>query len=143
MSAPRPNPPAMSDDRPDLPPADFTFDDVLGDLRQFRDDLHERPESVQEKYTCRRFVMELEPRQYGPAEVKAARRILGVSQPIFAQFLGMSVSAVRSWERGENAPEGGACRLMDEITASPDHFKERLRSMMKPKPKIEPEPAGC
>jgi putative transcriptional regulator len=55
------------------------------------------------------------PRKLGKAEVKAIRRKTGMSQPVFAAFLGVSPSAVAQWERGAKSPSGPAARLLDVI----------------------------
>ena len=128
-------PPATDTSPPD---GDFTFADVLADLKSFRDDLRADPASIPDKYTCHKTVLELDPHTYGAADVKRVRAMLSVSQTLFAQYIGVSPSTVRSWERGESPPSGVACRLMDEITASPDHFRTRLRGMLKPKRNAEP-----
>jgi putative transcriptional regulator len=54
-------------------------------------------------------------RKLGKAEVKAIRRKTGMSQPVFAAFLGVSPSAVAQWERGAKSPSGPAARLLDVI----------------------------
>ena len=37
-------------------------------------------------------------------EVESVRRMLGLSQALFAQFLGVSLHAVRAWENGGKTP---------------------------------------
>lgn len=81
---------------------------------------------VTEHFTCTRVILKLEPRDYDPRMVKAVRRSLGVSQTLFAKFLGVSPSSVRSWEQGVNPVPAIACRFMDEIQACPGHWRERL-----------------
>ncbi len=58
---------------------------------------------------------------------------LGLSQPLFAKFLGVDVKTVRSWEQGINEPSAMASRFMDEISMAPDHWKSRLQQIMKTK----------
>ena len=49
-------------------------------------------------------------------KIKTLREdVLGVSQPIFAKFLGVSSAAVKSWEQGNKKPSGSARRLMQLI----------------------------
>ena len=55
-----------------------------------------------------------------------------MSQAIFAQFLGVSVKTVSAWERGDKKPSDLACRFMDEIKESPDYWKRRLKTLVKP-----------
>jgi DNA-binding transcriptional regulator YiaG len=85
---------------------------------------------IEKKYTCRRVVLDLEPHAYTADRVKLTREILNASQEVFAQFLGVSVKAIRKWERG-STPNDMACRFMDEIQRDPDHWKKRLRESIK------------
>jgi putative transcriptional regulator len=48
------------------------------------------------------------------------RKTLGVSQPVFAQMLNVSVDTARGWEQGRNAPGGPAARLLELVEAHPD-----------------------
>ena len=52
--------------------------------------------------------------------------MMGVSQPIFSQFLGVDVKTVRSWEQGRRVPSAMARRFLEEIEASPEHWRSRL-----------------
>ena len=61
------------------------------------------------------------------AGAKAARTALGVSQPVFARFLGVSVQTVRAWEQGTRVPAGAVRRLLTDIRRHPDHWAARLR----------------
>ena len=40
--------------------------------------------------------------------------MMGVSKPIFGQFLGVDVKTVRSWEQGRRVPSGMARRFLEE-----------------------------
>lgn len=44
-----------------------------------------------------------------------ARRVSGVSQPVFARYLNVSKNLVSDWERGEKRPGGPALRLLSII----------------------------
>jgi putative transcriptional regulator len=56
--------------------------------------------------------------------------MMGVSQPIFGQFLGVDVKTVRSWEQGRRVPSGMDSRLLEEIQASPEHWRSRLDAVV-------------
>ncbi len=105
--------------------------DLVEGMAQFLGDL-KADASIGEKYTCRRLVLDLEPQTYGPAEVKATRLLLRVSQALFAQFLGVSPGTVRAWELGK-APSRLACRFMDEVQRNPEYWRKRLRQSVKTK----------
>lgn len=87
-------------------------------------------ESIGDRFTCNRVILDLNPRDYTPQMVQKARRSLRVSQALFAQFLGVSPSAVKSWEQGSNPVPGMACRFMDEFARNPEYWKKRLRESM-------------
>jgi putative transcriptional regulator len=81
------------------------------------------------RFTSRRVRLELAQVVYTPQLVQDTRAILGASQAIFAQFLGVSPSTVQDWEQGNKPPGGSAARLMDEIRRDPKYWRERLRSL--------------
>lgn len=51
-------------------------------------------------------------RRFSARQVKEIRRSCGLTQVLFAGFLGVSVKTVEAWERGRNAPAGPASRLI-------------------------------
>ena len=56
---------------------------------------------------------------YNPAEIKDIRVKAGMTQVVFAQFMGVSVKTVEAWEAGRNQPIGSACRLLHLTKADP------------------------
>lgn len=46
-------------------------------------------------------------------EIKRIRISAGMTQTIFAEFMGVSVKTVEAWEAGRNQPIGSACRLLN------------------------------
>jgi putative transcriptional regulator len=100
---------------------------VVDRLQEFAEAL-ENKEVVSERFTCRRFTLELQPTTYSPELVKGTRDLLNASQAVFAMFLGVSRGTVRRWELGTNEPSDMACRFMDEIRSNPELFRERLRA---------------
>ncbi|NOY42466.1 MAG: transcriptional regulator [Planctomycetes bacterium] len=92
----------------------------------------ESGEEVLQRFTCRTIRLQLEAQEYSPELVKSTRELLGASQAIFAQFLGVSTSAVQDWEQGYKPPKGSACRLMDEIRRDPEYWLTRLRDLSTP-----------
>lgn len=53
------------------------------------------------------------PPRYGSARVRRLRERLGLSQPVFARVLNVSVATVRGWEQGARIPEGPSRRLLE------------------------------
>ena len=105
--------------------------DLIEGMEGFLDDLR-KDAPIREKYTCRRVVIDLRPTTYTPEQVKATRNLLGVSQAVFAQFLGVSKKTVAAWEQGR-LPNEMACRFMDEIQHNPEYWRERLRTSVRSK----------
>ena len=50
-----------------------------------------------------------------PDEIKELREKADLSQREFADAVGVSVSAVSSWENGKTVPDGLACRYLDML----------------------------
>ena len=86
---------------------------------------------VAQEFTCRTRVLDLQPQKYGPNDVIKTRKMLGASQVVFAQFIGVSAKTVRAWEQGVNPPNDIACRFMDEIRFNIDYWRKRLNDTMK------------
>ena len=53
------------------------------------------------------------------AEIKEIRNNTGLTQVLFAQYMGVSVKTVEAWEAGRNHPDGAACRLLALTKANP------------------------
>ena len=49
---------------------------------------------------------------FTPGEIKNIRKSTGLTQVLFAKYMGVSVKTVEAWEAGRNHPEGAACRLL-------------------------------
>ena len=74
------------------------------------------------KLTLRTKTLPLPPpvKPLTPAQVRAIRKKLNVSQPVFAAMMNIpSVTAV-SWERGRRRPTGAALRLLDIARRHPE-----------------------
>ncbi len=105
---------------------------LVDGLETFADSL-EAGEDITQQFNCRKVVLDLQLAPYNRKLVKATRKILGASQAIFAQFLGVSVKTVSAWEQGKKEPSEIACRFMDEIRRDSKHWQERLRESVRPK----------
>lgn len=101
-------------------------------LENFADAL-ESGEDITKRFTCKKIFLDLEPIKYDSEKVKRTREILGASQAIFAQFLGVSTRTVQAWEQGENSPSPLACRFMDEIRNDREAFQKRFLELVTPK----------
>ena len=100
-------------------------------LHRFTEAIRDR-DKIPDRFTCRTIRLKLEPQKYGPERVKETRKMLGASQAIFAEFLGVSLSTVHDWEQGIATPRPIACRLMDEIRRDPKYWLDRLKELSAP-----------
>ncbi|MCD8309549.1 MAG: helix-turn-helix domain-containing protein [Clostridia bacterium] len=57
--------------------------------------------------------------KFAPEEIKSIRTETGMTQAVFARYLGVSVKTVEAWESGRNHPEGSACRMLALTKANP------------------------
>jgi putative transcriptional regulator len=58
-----------------------------------------------------------------PAEVKATRKGMKVSQARFADLVGVSSHSVTAWERGVRRPDGVASRLIRLLGQKPEFIQ--------------------
>ena len=61
-------------------------------------------------------------------DAKAARKALKLSQPAFAQALGVSPATVRSWEQGQRRPDGVASLVLKAVKTSPKLLHALLKA---------------
>jgi putative transcriptional regulator len=64
---------------------------------------------------------------FKPADIKAVREKLNVSQSEFALMIGVSVSTLQNWEQGRRRPEGPARALLKVAAENPEAVAEALR----------------
>ena len=88
-------------------------------------------EHPEKRYTVRHLTLDLEPEDYTPGKVRATREVFGLSQPLFAKFLGVEVSALRHWEQGIRSPSAVVRRFLDEMNATPDHWRRRIETVVR------------
>jgi putative transcriptional regulator len=104
--------------------------EIVEALTGFRDALRDRV-PLETRYTVRQVVAVEPPPPLTPADVRGIRESLGLSQPVFADFLGTSSSTVRSWEQGQKPPSPMARRFLGLIAADPHYWKDQFRSMVR------------
>jgi putative transcriptional regulator len=54
-------------------------------------------------------------KEYTNKEIRDIRMRAGMTQGIFASFMGVSKKTVEAWECGRTHPTGPACRLLDVL----------------------------
>jgi DNA-binding transcriptional regulator YiaG len=107
--------------------------DYVRRIRKARATLRRRKLTMPE-FNSRLNVLDVKQTAYNGVTVRQTRGLLGVSQPIFAQFLGLSPKTVRSWEQDQSKPSEMACRFFDEIRRDPKYWQKRMKSMIVPRP---------
>ena len=50
--------------------------------------------------------------EFSASDIKEIRKNAGLTQALFAKYLGVSLKTVEAWEAGRNQPSGAACRLL-------------------------------
>ena len=62
---------------------------------------------------ARKTTMSIMPLEvFTAAEIKTIRTNTGLSQELFAKYMGVSIKTVEAWEAGRNQPDGAARRLL-------------------------------
>ena len=110
-----------------------TGEKILTALREFGDVL-ESGEPLERHFTVRSLLIPAEPAQYDGPAVRAVRERYAMSQGVFARFLCVSSATIQSWEQGRRVPSPIARRLLDEMAASPEHFRARFSHLAVPTP---------
>lgn len=105
--------------------------EMIAGLAAFRDALAS-DEPIGARFTVRTVSLDIPSRSYSADDVRRVRLGFGASQAVFAEFLGVSVKALRSWEQGTRPVPRIACRFLDEIVASPELWARRLRPPARP-----------
>lgn len=86
-------------------------------------------DELQDTLTVRKVILNLSPRLFSGDEVSGLRKSLSLSQAVFAEFLGVSVSTVQDWEQGINEPSGPARRILEEMYRDTDVWRKRIRKL--------------
>ena len=66
--------------------------------------------------------------EFAPADVRAIRDRLGLTQPDFALMIGVSVATLRNWEQGRRSPRGPARALLKVASENPEAVVSALAS---------------
>lgn len=79
--------------------------------------LNEAIEDAQNKgKRLKRHKVTVEPvKLYTPVEIRSIRLSTGMSQRLFAAYLGVSKKTVEAWESGVNSPSGPSSRLLSIV----------------------------
>ena len=83
--------------------------------------------------TVRTCTIDVRLPELSAAQIRSIRNSLGLSQALFATFLGVGMPTVRSWEQGHRAPSAMARRFLGVIRDDPDYWKEKLAGTLSPR----------
>ena len=73
----------------------------------------------------KRNVVHVEPiKEYNAEQVKRIRINTGMSQNVFASYMGVSCKTVEAWESGKNHPSGVASRLLHMMEMNSNLIEE-------------------
>lgn len=61
--------------------------------------------------------------EFSANEIKDIRKNAGMTQVLFAKYLGVSVKTIEAWEAGRNQPNGAACRMLSITKKDPQFPK--------------------
>jgi putative transcriptional regulator len=81
---------------------------------------------VRRKLTSRKVLVDVVP-QFEPERIVGIRERLGVSQPVFADVVGVKPVTVKAWEQGQKVPSGAARRLLQVLEFQPDAVMKAAR----------------
>lgn len=103
---------------------DKTFDQLMESLEEAAN--HARGKKTKVRITR----WEIKPvKKYSASAVKKIRKKVNLSQPLFAELLGMSVKTVRSWEQGLSTPSRSSARLLEALDKSKDQCLSMYRDI--------------
>jgi len=63
---------------------------------------------------------------YDAEQIRAIRRRLSLSQPVFAEMLNVSASTIRAWEQGAREPDGPTRRLLQVADLHPEALTDAV-----------------
>lgn len=95
------------------------YESIMAGLAEAIEDVQSK-----EKKLKRRVVTIVPVKEYEASEVKAIRNSTGLSQKLFAGYMGVSDKTVEAWESGKNKPSGAASRLLTMMEMDSELTKE-------------------
>lgn len=95
------------------------YESIIAGLNEAVEDAKSKKKTLK-----RRMVTVTPVKEYQPDEVKKIRNTVGMSQKIFASYLGVSDKTVEAWEAGTNHPSGAASRLLNMMEMNENLIEE-------------------
>ena len=91
------------------------YDSIMTGLTEALEDAGSKDKKLK-----RRVVSVIPVKVYNADEIQDIRRKTGLSQKLFASYLGVSLKTVEAWEAGTNHPSGTASRILSMMEMDAD-----------------------
>ena len=90
------------------------------EMNAFCEDLLESAKQMKEKKAARKTVVVV-------SDITLARNKVNMSQPAFAELMGVSVRTLQAWEQGKRNPSGAAKTLLRVAETHPEILRKLAR----------------
>ena len=90
------------------------------EMNAFCEDLLESTKQMKEKKAARKTVVVV-------SDITRARNKVNMSQPAFAELMGVSVRTLQAWEQGKRNPSGAAKTLLRVAETHPEILRKLAR----------------
>ena len=90
------------------------------EMNAFCEDLLESAKQMKEKKAARKTVVVV-------SDITRARNQVNMSQPAFAELMGVSVRTLQAWEQGKRNPSGAAKTLLRVAETHPEILRKLAR----------------
>lgn len=91
------------------------YDSIMTGLTEALEDAGSKDKKLK-----RRVVSVIPVKVYNADEIQDIRRKTGLSQKLFASYMGVSLKTVKAWEAGTNHPSGTASRILSMMEMDAD-----------------------
>ena len=95
------------------------YESIMAGLTEAVEDAQSKDKKLR-----RRVVTIVPVKEYSASEIQAIRKSTGLSQRLFAGYMGVSDKTVEAWEAGKNRRSGAASRLLTMMEMDADLTKE-------------------
>lgn len=95
------------------------YESIMAGLSEALEDAKQSEKKLQ-----RRIVTIVPVKEYKAAEVQKIRKTTGMSQKLFASYMGVSEKTVEAWEAGTNRPSGAASRILSMMEMNENLIKD-------------------
>lgn len=95
------------------------FNSIMNGLTEAVEDAQSGQKSLR-----RQMVSIIPVKEYSAKEVRSIRQSTGMSQKLFAGYMGVSIKTVEAWEAGTNHPSGAASRILNMMEMDANLIKQ-------------------